>query len=98
MEQRPCGAAPKVVRDLNADIAEADGNRCNKAILTELLDAGLEEMSYYFLPYRIPWAKDGWTWSKLRQGNVVWSWTDHIFGTDHCLLHKVFVQDPRHNT
>ena len=34
----------------------------------------------------------------VREGKVVWSWTDYILGTDQSLFWNVSVREPRHNT
>ena len=55
-------------------------------------------MAAHFLPRRRRWCQDGRTWSILRQGREVRSWTDYILGTDRRLFGNVAVRDPRHNS
>ena len=55
-------------------------------------------MMEHLLPHKISWTRDGWTWIILCYVQEVSYWTDCILGTDHRLLQKLAVRDPRHNT
>ena len=45
MEQLPYGDALMVTGDISAEIADPEGNKRDRAIVSELADAGLEAMS-----------------------------------------------------
>ena len=97
MEQRPQEVSLVVVRDLNANILEPEGNRRDEAIAAALSDAGLDKVLGHLLLCSAPWTWDGRTWSMPTQVSVVRSPTDYIISIDRCLLHNGPVQDPRHN-
>ena len=82
VEQCLRGVVIMVVLDLNTDIADPEENRIDSAILAALSDTVMEDMSGHFLPFRITWERNGWTWIIIIQGRVVRSHTDYIIGTD----------------
>ena len=69
-----------------------------ESIVAYLSIAGLEDMITNFLPRLNPWLRYGRTWSMLREGREMCSWTDYILVTYHRLIQDVAVQDARHNT
>ena len=75
-----------------------DGNKSNKAIVSEMATEVFEDMEERFLPHKLPWIRDGQTWIMLRRGQEVRSWMEYILGTDRCLFQNMDVRDPRHNT
>ena len=79
-------------------LAEPEGDRRGEDIAAALATEGLEYMLAHFLPRRRPWCWAGRTWSILREGREVRSWTDYILETDRRLFGNVSVQDPRHNS
>ena len=63
-----------VVRDLNVEIADPEGNQQCKEIAAALVDVGLDGMYCHFLLCRTPREHGGRTWRMLRdrvQG-VMW--------------------------
>ena len=87
-----------VVGNLNMKIADTEGNHQDEAIAAALADEGLEDMSYQFLLYIIPWEQGDRTWNILCQVREVQSYTDYILDTDHRLFRDVFIWDTSHNT
>ena len=55
-------------------------------------------MPAHFLPRKRNWGRERRTWSMVREGKVVRSWTEYLLGTDRSLFRNVSVRDPRHNT
>ena len=98
LKERPKGAELLVEGDLNANLAEPEGDRGENDVAAKLATEGLEDMAAHFLPRRRPWCRDGRTWSMLQKGREVRSWMDYILGTDHRLFGNVSVRDPRHNS
>ena len=98
LKERPKEAELLVAGDMNSILAEPEGDRRGEDIVAELATEGLEDMSVHFLPQRLPWCRHNRTWSMLRKGREVRSWTDYILGTDCRLFGNVSVRDPRHNS
>ena len=55
-------------------------------------------MTAHFLPRKRKWGRELRTWSMVRGGKAIWSWTDYILGTDCSLFRNVSVRDPRYNS
>ena len=83
---------------MNTNLADPEGERRKDDIVATIMTEELEDMSEHFLPRRLPWCRDGRTWSMLRKGREVRSRTDYILETDHRLFRNVSIQDPRHNS
>ena len=66
-------------------------------IVAALTEAGVEDITVHFLPRKILWGRERWTWIMVREGKVIRSRTDYLLGTDRSLFRNVAVQDPRHN-
>ena len=98
LKEHPRGTALIVVGDLNTTLVDPENDRRGTDIAAALMEAGLEDMSVHFLPRQRRWGQEQWTWSMVREGKVVRSWTDYILGTDQSLFRNVSVRDPRHNT
>ena len=98
LTERPKGADLMVAGDMNANLAEPEGNRRGEDIAEAFATEGLEGMSAHFLPRRRPWCRDMRTWSMIREGREVRSRTDYILGTDRRIFGNVSVRDPRHNS
>ena len=96
--RKPRGAEMMVAGDFNVDITAPEGNRRTENIATDLAMAGLEDMAQHFMPRRRQWNRDRQTWDMRRKGQVVWSRTDYILGTNRRLFKNVAVRDPRHNS
>ena len=71
MGQRPHVVELMVFGYFNTDIAEPEGNTCEKSIVAVLVDAGLEDIYIHFLPRRIPLVRDSRTLSMIQQGREV---------------------------
>ena len=65
--------------------------------MTVMTEAGVEDMTTHFLPRKQSWGRELRTWSMVREGWVVRSWTDYLLGTDRSLFRNVSVRDPRNN-
>ena len=98
IRKKPRGAELMVAGDFNADIAAPEGNRRAEKTATDIATAGLEDMARHFLPRGRRWCRDRRTWDMQRKGQVVWSRTDYILGTDRRLFRNVSIRDPRHNS
>ena len=98
LKERSRGAALLVAGDLNMTLAETENNQRGTDIAAALTVEGLENMSAHFLPRRRKWGRERRTWSMVREGKAVRSWTDYILGTDRRLLWNVSVREPRHST
>ena len=84
--------------DLNTDLDEPENDSRGTEIAAALTKAGLEEMAAHFLPCQRIWGRERRTWSMVREGKLVQSWTDYILGTYQSLFWNVSVRDPRYNT
>ena len=98
LKEYPKGEELMVVGCMNANLFEPEGDRREDDIAATMVTEGLEYMSAHFLLQRHPWFRAGRTWSMLRKGSEVQSWTDYIMGTDRRLFGNVSVRDPRHNS
>ena len=98
LNERPKGAKLLVAGDLNANLADPEGDRRGEHIAAALATEGLDDMLAHFLPRRRPWCWDRRTWSMIREGREVRSRTDYILGTDRRLFGNVSVRYPRHNS
>ena len=76
LKERPKGAELLVAGDINASLAELEGDRRGEDIAAALATERLEDTSAYFLPQWRPWFRDGRTWSMLQEGREVQSRTD----------------------
>ena len=85
-----------VAGDLNTTLSDPKNNGRGTEIAAALTEAGLEDMAAHFLPRQRRWGRERQTWSIVREGKVVRSWTDYIPGTDRHLFWNVSVRDPRH--
>ena len=92
------GAKLLVSGYFNANLAEPEGDRRGEDIAAAMATEGLEDMSAHFLPQRLSCCRYGRTWSMIREGREVRSWTEYILGTDRRLFVNVSVRDPRHNS
>ena len=84
--------------DLNTDLRDTENDRRGSEIAAAMTEAGVEDMTAHFLPIKRNWGRERRTWSMVREGKVVRSWTDDLLGTDRRLFRNVSVRDPRHNT
>ena len=89
LKERPSGAKMLVDGGFNVNLAEPEGDRRGEDIAASMATEGLEDMSAQFLPCRRLWCWHGRTWSMIRDGREVQSWTDYILGTDHSLFGNV---------
>ena len=83
---------------LNTALEDPENNRRGTEIAAAMTTAGVEDMTAHFLPRRRRWGRERRTWSMVREGKVVRSWTDYILGKDRSIFSNVSVRDPRHNT
>ena len=67
-------------------------------IAAAITEAGLEDMTAHFLPRKRKLGRERRTWSMVREGKVIRSWTDYLLGTDRSLFRNVAVRDPRYNS
>ena len=98
LRKRPKGAEMLVAGDLNINFAAPECDRREEDIAATLATEVLEDMAAHFLLRRRRWCWDGRTWSMLRKGREVRSWTDYILGTDRRLFRNVSVRDLWHNS
>ena len=63
-------------------------------IATAMMAAGVEDITAHFLPRKHRWGRERRTWSMVREGKVVRSWTDYLLGTDRSIFRNMSVQDP----
>ena len=68
LKERPKGSELLVEVDFNANLVELEGDRRGEDILAALATEGLEDMSEHVLPQRLPWCRDGRTWSMIPEG------------------------------
>ena len=54
--------------DLNANLAEKEGDRRGEDIVASLATEVLEDTSTHFLPELRPWFRDGRTWGMIQEG------------------------------
>ena len=92
------GTALIVAGDLNTDLDDPENDRRGTKIAAALTEAGLEDMTAHFLPRRRRWGRERRTWSMVREGKAVRSWTEFILGTYQSIFQNVSVRDPQHNT
>ena len=97
LKKRPWRLELLVVGGLNANLDHTEVDWREGKITAALTTAVLEDMLAHFLPERRPWCWEGRTWSMVRLGREVRSWTDYILGTDCCLVRNVAAWDPRNN-
>ena len=98
LKERPRGTAPVVVGDLNTTLDGPESDRRGTETAAALAEAGLEDMTTHFLPWRRRWGRERRTWSMAWEGKVVRYRTDYILGTDQSLFCNVSVRYTRHNT
>ena len=67
-------------------------------IAAALTEAGLENMTAHFLPWKQRWGRERRIWSMVWEGKVVRYRTDYILGTEQSLFQNVSIRDPQHNT
>ena len=84
--------------ELNTALDDPENDRRGTEIASALTEAGLEDMTAHFLPWRRRWGQERRTWSMVQEGKVVRSRTDYILGTDQILSRNVSARDLRHNT
>ena len=68
LKEHPKGVELLVAEDMNANLAEPEGDRRGEDIAEAFATEGLKGMSAHFLPRRRSWYKDGRTWSMIREG------------------------------
>ena len=98
LRKRPKGAELLVAGDMNANLADPEGDSRGDDIADALATEIMEDISEHFLLRRRPWCQDRRTWSMIREGREVQSRTDYILGTYRRLFENVSVRDPRHNS
>ena len=92
LKELPKVAELLVAGDVNANLAEPEGDRREEDIAATMATEGLEEMSEHFLQRCRPWFCYGRMWSMLQKGREVRSLTDYILGTDLRLFANVSVR------
>ena len=60
-------------------------------IAAALTEVGSEDMTAHFLPRKRRWGRDRKTWSMVREGKVIQSWTDYLLGTDCSIFRNVAI-------
>ena len=65
LRERPKEAKLMVAGDMNANLAEPEGDRRGEDIAEALATEGLEDMSAHFLLRRRRWCRDGRMWSMI---------------------------------
>ena len=76
LKERPKGAELLVAGYLNINLSEPEDDRRGEDITSAMAMEGLEDMSEQFLPCQRSWCRDKRTWSMIREGREVRSWTD----------------------
>ena len=71
LKELPKVAELLVVGDMNANLAEPEGDRREEDIAATMATEGLEDMLAHFLPRRRPWCQYGRTWIMLQKGREV---------------------------
>ena len=71
-------------------------NKRKKAIAAAMLMDGLEDITYHFLPCKLPRNRYYQTCSMLRCVQEVRYQTDYILGKDHCLIQNMAILDTRY--
>ena len=66
LKERPKGAELMVAGDMNANLANPEGDQRGEDIAAALATEVLEDMSAHFLPRWRPWCRYGRTWSMLQ--------------------------------
>ena len=94
---QPQGTALIVAGDLDTDLGEMASEGRGTEIAAALMEAVLEDMTAHFLPRKRKWGRERRTWSMVREGKAIRSWTDYLLGTDHSLFRNVAIRDPRYN-
>ena len=95
---QPRGTALIVAGDFNTDLGDMACDRRGTEIAAAITEAGLEDMTAHFLPRKRKWGRERRTWSMVRGGKAIRSWTDYILGTDRSLFRNVAVRDPHYNS
>ena len=94
--ERPHRSKLMVEVKFNANLTGLEQSEQEKEIGLALAAAVLEDMLAHFILRRHPWTWYRKTWSMVRLGREVRSWTDYILGTDHHLFRNTSVRDPIH--
>ena len=82
LKEQPRGTTLLVAGDLNMTLSDPEKDERGTEIAAALTEAGLEDMVAHFLPRQLRWGRERQTWSMIREGKVVRSWTYYILGTD----------------
>ena len=98
LKERPRCAKLLVAGDFNTKLLEPEEYRREEEIAMVLALEGLKDILVNFLLRRRSWCRDRRTWSMVRAGRDMRSWTDYILGTHFRLLWNVSIQDPRNNS
>ena len=88
---QPRGTALVVAGGFNTDLGETASNGRGTDITAALTEAGVEDMTAHFLPRKRLWGRERRTWSMVREGKVIRSWTDYLLGADRSLFRNVAV-------
>ena len=83
-----------MVGDLNTDLEDLESARRGTDIAAAMKAAGVEHMTAHLLPRKRRRGRERRTWSMVREGKVVRSWTDYLLGTDRSIFRNMSVQDP----
>ena len=95
---QPRGTALVVAGDFNTDLGETASDGRGTEIGAALTEAGVEDMTAYFLSRKSLWGSELRTCSRVREGKVIRSRTDYLLWTDRSLFKNVAVRDPRQNS
>jgi endonuclease/exonuclease/phosphatase family metal-dependent hydrolase len=82
--------------DINVDLRTTTPSNRDTEIMALLATFGLEDMSTHFLQRRN--FRHGNTWSMEREGILLQSRCDYIFGTDRRLFQYIRIKDPKYNS
>ena len=80
------------------DLEDTESDRRGLEIAAAITEAGVKDMTAYFLLRKHRWGRERRTWRMVREGKVVRSRTDYLLGTDRSLFKNLSIRDPRHNT
>ena len=95
---QPRGTALLVVGDFNTDLGDTASNGRGTEIAAALTEAGVKDMTAKFLLRKRTWGRERRTWSMMREGRLIRSWSDYLLGNDGSLFRNMAVRDPRHNS
>ena len=98
LEDKPRGTALIVVGDLNTNLGDTENDRRRSEIAAAMTEAKVEDMTAHFLRRKQNLGRERQTWSIVREGKVVRSWTEYLLGTGRSIFRNMSVRDPRHNT